>query len=143
MTVILKAVEGNADLAFALQIIAMSSTDAILQWEKAQWCEHIVACLMQALGVGEENLSKLCRDLQNCYDKIQQGRFQGKQEALHDTHARMFATGTKCPKANGARASPTEAYSGDAPCSAGCSSLHRTDMRHCQSARCSPACKRD
>ena len=47
----LKAVEGNADLASALQITAMSSTDAILQWEKAQWCEHILACLMQALGV--------------------------------------------------------------------------------------------
>ena len=81
MTVILKAVEGNADLAFALQIAAMSSTDAILQWEKAQWCEHIVACLMQARGVGEESLSKLCRDLQGFYDRIQKGQFQGKHEA--------------------------------------------------------------
>ena len=86
MTVVLRAVEGNADLAFALQITAMNSTDAILQWKKAQWCDHIIACLMQALGVGEENLSKLCEDLQNCYDTIQQGRFQGREEAMHDAH---------------------------------------------------------
>ena len=86
MTVILKAVEGNADLAFALQITAMSSTDAILQWKKAQWCKHIVACLMQALDVGEESLATLCRDLQGFYDRIQRGRFQGKQEALYDAH---------------------------------------------------------
>ena len=51
MTVVLRAVEGNADLAFALQITAMNSTDAILQWKKAQWCDHIIACLIQALGV--------------------------------------------------------------------------------------------
>ena len=88
MSVIQKAVEGNANLASALQITAMSSTDAILQWEKAQWCEHILACLMQALGVAKESLVNLFRDLQVFYDRIQVGRFQGRQEALYD--ARML-----------------------------------------------------
>ena len=84
MSVIDKAVEGNAPLASALQITGMRSTDTNLQWGKTQWCEYMLCCLTEALKMPRENLVCLVKDLDTFHDKIKMGRFQGKQEAMFD-----------------------------------------------------------
>jgi hypothetical protein len=56
MSVIERALEGNAQLLWCLQVTNMCTTDIILQWDRTQWRDHMLGCLTEALNVPMEGL---------------------------------------------------------------------------------------